>query len=331
MSSQTTVAAQADDLQRRVQRAISDPGSVVPREKIPYLDDEAESIPQWSTRAVMTVIRGLQAERDTAVSLLAGDTPWPVDNEVLAALHNELDQLDQQTRGGGAQGGEAPPENDRDGGQPSNVAPEPGRGMATPANTLRPDQARHALAAAEQIRNELAAQRDTLRAGVANVIQMIEHLPCLNPTCPEATCSMCEAKRALRVLLLNSPADAARPGDMQIGSVIVTPQAAGDLADRIWNATPLPAREITGPEASAIVEAVVTAGWRPTGWIPPLTDELPAREVQGDDDGPWYIRILDETVHHTTDGAPTRIDWTSDGTMIGVEILEAGELRKEPT
>ncbi|MFD5089391.1 hypothetical protein ACFWMR_02230 [Amycolatopsis thailandensis] len=305
MSSHTTANTEADQLQQRVQRAISDPGSILPREKIAHLDGNAEPITQWSTRAVMAVIHGLQAERDTAVSLLAGDTPWPTDAGVLVSLHQQLDELDHQTRGGGAQGGEAPPENDRDGGKPSNVAPEPGRGTATPANTLRPDQAteldqlrelrlmvsqllgisqqpdgltssRIATVLSEMVvmaghYSMAAEQRDNLAAGATRVQQQIEHLPCLSPRCPEVLCSPCSAKKSLHELLIT------------FDSLALT------------------------------------------------VDEIPAREVEGDADGPWYVRILDEPVHHTTTGAPVHIDWTHDGSMIGIEVLEAGQLPKEPS
>lgn len=41
----------------------------------------------------------------------------------------------------------------------------------------------------------------------------------------------------------------------------------------------------------------------------------------------WYIRVLDERVHHTTEHAPANLDWTRDGRLIGVELL--GPLRRE--
>ena len=75
----------------------------------------------------------------------------------------------------------------------------------------------------------------------------------------------------------------------------------------------------------AIVEdaSPVAAGWRPP---------LPAEDLVGSlhvnsDDGPWYVRILDEQVHHTTEEAPSLIDWTADGRMIGVELLGSGRER----
>jgi hypothetical protein len=46
-------------------------------------------------------------------------------------------------------------------------------------------------------------------------------------------------------------------------------------------------------------------------------------EVESDN-SPWYVRILDESVHHTSEEAPALIDWTRDGRMIGVELLGAG-------
>lgn len=41
----------------------------------------------------------------------------------------------------------------------------------------------------------------------------------------------------------------------------------------------------------------------------------------------WYVRVLDEPVHHTTESAPANLDWTRDGRLIGVELL--GPLRRE--
>lgn len=37
--------------------------------------------------------------------------------------------------------------------------------------------------------------------------------------------------------------------------------------------------------------------------------------------GAWYLQVLDEDVHHTTEGMPVNIDWTRDGSMVGVELL----------
>jgi hypothetical protein len=57
--------------------------------------------------------------------------------------------------------------------------------------------------------------------------------------------------------------------------------------------------------------------------------ELKAASVEVDDDrGLWYVQVLDEPVHHTTEGTPVNIDWTRDGTMIGVEIL--GSVDRQP-
>lgn len=70
-------------------------------------------------------------------------------------------------------------------------------------------------------------------------------------------------------------------------------------------------------------DALLAAGWRP----PQTTLRAKELEVDGEA-GAWYVRILDEDVHHTTEGAPVNIDWTRDGTMIGVEIL--GSADKEP-
>lgn len=58
--------------------------------------------------------------------------------------------------------------------------------------------------------------------------------------------------------------------------------------------------------------------------------EVKAKELEVDGEaGAWYVRILDEDVHHTTEDAPVNIDWTRDGTMIGVEILGSGESQAE--
>jgi hypothetical protein len=59
---------------------------------------------------------------------------------------------------------------------------------------------------------------------------------------------------------------------------------------------------------------------------------LPDKDLTGSlhvdgEDGPWYVRILDEDVHHTTEEAPSLIDWTRDGRMIGVELLGSGRER----
>ena len=54
----------------------------------------------------------------------------------------------------------------------------------------------------------------------------------------------------------------------------------------------------------------------------PARSEVKAQELEVDGEaGAWYVRILDEQVHHTTEGAPVNIDWTADGTMVGVEVL----------
>lgn len=37
--------------------------------------------------------------------------------------------------------------------------------------------------------------------------------------------------------------------------------------------------------------------------------------------GAWYLRVLDEDVHRTTEADNTYIDWTKDGRLVGVEIL----------
>lgn len=51
-----------------------------------------------------------------------------------------------------------------------------------------------------------------------------------------------------------------------------------------------------------------------------------ALEVEGDASA-WYLRVLDEPVHHTTDQPvdTLAIDWTRDGRMVGIEILPGRE------
>lgn len=52
-----------------------------------------------------------------------------------------------------------------------------------------------------------------------------------------------------------------------------------------------------------------------------------ATSVEADtEQGMWYLNVLDEPVHHTTEGAPVNLDWTRDGTLIGVELLGRGEV-----
>lgn len=42
---------------------------------------------------------------------------------------------------------------------------------------------------------------------------------------------------------------------------------------------------------------------------------------------PWYVRVSDGEVHHTTQASPVLIDWTGDGRMLGVEMFS----EREPT
>lgn len=44
-------------------------------------------------------------------------------------------------------------------------------------------------------------------------------------------------------------------------------------------------------------------------------------EVDREVAGAWYVQILEDQVHHTTEGVPVSIDWTHDGRMVGVELL----------
>lgn len=48
-------------------------------------------------------------------------------------------------------------------------------------------------------------------------------------------------------------------------------------------------------------------------------------EIDREIAGAWYVQILDDQVHHTTEGVPVNIDWTRDGRMVGVELLSGEE------
>lgn len=98
-------------------------------------------------------------------------------------------------------------------------------------------------------------------------------------------------------------------------------------------------------EVESTVDAVLAAGWRPPqpdsdsagcpcghfGTCDHNLDQpapLPAASVEHDAEADaWYVRILDDDVHHTTESAPVNLDWTRDGTLIGVELL--GPLRRD--
>jgi hypothetical protein len=71
-------------------------------------------------------------------------------------------------------------------------------------------------------------------------------------------------------------------------------------------------------DARLVADQFIAAGWRPP---------LPAAQVEIDDEADaWYVRVLDVAVHHTTESAPVNLDWTRDGTLIGVELLGRGEV-----
>jgi len=55
--------------------------------------------------------------------------------------------------------------------------------------------------------------------------------------------------------------------------------------------------------------------------------EQKATSVEADAErGMWYVHVLDEPVHHTTEAA-VNLDWTGDGNLIGIEMIdEDGEL-----
>lgn len=90
-----------------------------------------------------------------------------------------------------------------------------------------------------------------------------------------------------------------------------------DLASLIFEAWRILGPNATPQNASGVIaDWIIGAGWRP----PLRGKEL---EVDSDVDA-WYVRILDDEVHHTSEGAPANIDWTRDGRMIGVELLGAG-------
>lgn len=97
-----------------------------------------------------------------------------------------------------------------------------------------------------------------------------------------------------------------RPGDWEQG-VIQPSQFELDNHSH-W-------RAIAGDVARAITEA---------GWRPPLPAATAEHDTEAD---AWYIRVLDEPVHHTTEHAPANLDWTRDGRLIGIELL--GPLRRD--
>jgi len=58
--------------------------------------------------------------------------------------------------------------------------------------------------------------------------------------------------------------------------------------------------------------------------IPATALKLALLEID-DFAGAWYLRVLDEDVHRTTEHhEPVNIDWTRDGRMVGVEVLGDG-------
>lgn len=62
------------------------------------------------------------------------------------------------------------------------------------------------------------------------------------------------------------------------------------------------------------------------------TTKVRATSMEADRErGLWYVYVLDEPVHHTTEGAPVNLDWTREGNLIGIKILGPyGELPAAP-
>jgi len=59
-------------------------------------------------------------------------------------------------------------------------------------------------------------------------------------------------------------------------------------------------------------------------WQPTTSEEdlVGALHVGGEfGEGPWYVRILADDVHHTTENAPANLDWTRNGQLVGIELL----------
>lgn len=62
----------------------------------------------------------------------------------------------------------------------------------------------------------------------------------------------------------------------------------------------------------------------PDSWVQ-LVPRVRATSVEADEEhGMWYVNVLDEPVHHTTEGAPVNLDWTPDGNLVGIELLGLG-------
>lgn len=124
----------------------------------------------------------------------------------------------------------------------------------------------------------------------------------------------------------NAPESGSPVGGQGSGETPATDELGADswsLADPETELVKTIREWLPGDAAVELADALLNEGWRP-----PQTS-LRAKELEVDGEaGAWYVRILDEDVHHTTEGAPVNIDWTRDGTMIGVEIL--GSTDKEP-
>jgi hypothetical protein len=105
--------------------------------------------------------------------------------------------------------------------------------------------------------------------------------------------------------------------------------ALGVVVDRIraiLDSAP-PAPRATGVAS----ESAVSLERAPDGASKVGESHFRATSVEADTDhGLWYVHVLDEPVHHTTEGVPVNVDWTRDGTLIGVELLGPGNLKPAP-
>lgn len=62
----------------------------------------------------------------------------------------------------------------------------------------------------------------------------------------------------------------------------------------------------------------------PDSWVK-VVPCVRATSVEADEEhGMWYVNVLDEPVHHTTEGAPVNLDWTREGNLVGIELLGPG-------
>jgi hypothetical protein len=116
-------------------------------------------------------------------------------------------------------------------------------------------------------------------------------------------------------LIATAPADLNRPDGEQVEAPLhFTAENAWKLAEQLMT---LVANHYQGDA-------------RPPERRADLRSELRAEEAEYDSEtDTWYLRILDEPVHHTIEGIPVTIDWTRDGTMVGLYLLPQPQATKE--